>query len=225
MSVIAGVVIILFLVFSAGRYGWKIFGFSACQGANITEVTVNETEVQITGFYPGSFPAGFCGCYVRQEGTRLYADFRFSAVFGMFEPGDFSVTIPVKGEIDEVILKTAENETLIWDRKNGSSLQWQQSGVYIRVDCDDVYGLSLDYMDCLKEMKHIECRAVEDGKHVFMDHEIVSAFQKRGAAVPFTITAEDEGGNVLVAEEFIFDADQEKLYLRIISDGSVILDE
>ena len=88
-----------------------------------------------------------------------------------------------------------------------------------------LYGLSLDYMDCLKEMKHIEYRAVEDGKHVFMDHEIVSACHKRGAAVPFTITAEDEGGNVLVVEEFIFDADQEKLYLRITSDGSVILDE
>ena len=217
MSVIAGVVIILFLVFSAGRYGWKIFGFSACQGASITEVTVNETEVQITGFYPGSFPAGFCGCYVRQEGTRLYAGFRFSALFGMFETGDFSVSIPVKGEIDEVILKTAENETLIWDGKNGSSSQWQQSGVYIRVDCNDVYGL--------KKMKHMEYKALEDGKYVFLDHEIASACQKRDTAVPFTITAEDEDGNVLMAEEFIFDADKEKMYLQITSDGSVIQDE
>lgn len=225
LYLIAGAVIILFLVFSAGRYGWKVFGFSACQGAGITKVAVSDSNVQITGFYPGSFPEGFCGYYARQEGTRLYAGFRFSALFGMFETGDFSVSIPVKGEIDEVILKTAENETLIWDGKNGSSSQWQQSGVYIRVDCNDVYGLSLDYMHGLKQMKHMEYKALEDGKYVFLDHEIASACQKRDTAVPFTITAEDEDGNVLMAEEFIFDADKEKMYLQITSDGSVIQDE
>ena len=40
--------------------------------------------------------------------------FNFSTVFGFFETGDFDVTIPVKGEIQEVILKTKLMETGIW---------------------------------------------------------------------------------------------------------------
>ena len=40
--------------------------------------------------------------------------FHFSAIFGFFETGDFDVTIPVKGEIQEVILKTKLMETSIW---------------------------------------------------------------------------------------------------------------
>ena len=50
-------------IFMAGRYGWKVFGFRACEEAAITSVDVSESAVTIKGFYPGSFPEGFCGCY------------------------------------------------------------------------------------------------------------------------------------------------------------------
>ena len=93
-------------IFMAGRYGWKVFGFRACEEAAITSVDVSESAVTIKGFYPGSFPEGFCGCYTEELGGKLYVGFRFSAVFGIFETGDFHVAIPVEGEIDEVILKT-----------------------------------------------------------------------------------------------------------------------
>ena len=53
---------ILVAVFLAGRYGWKLLGFRACQGAGIETVEVSGDKVHITGFYPGSFPEGFCGC-------------------------------------------------------------------------------------------------------------------------------------------------------------------
>ena len=36
--------------------------------------------------------------------------FRFSTIFGFFEAGDFCVTIPIKGEIREVVLKTETSE-------------------------------------------------------------------------------------------------------------------
>ena len=106
---------VLLAIFFAGRYGWKLGGFRACQGAGISSVEVNEKAVHITGFYPGSFPEGFCGYYAREQDNKLYVGFRFSAVFGFFETGNFDVTIPVKGEIDEVILKTRMNETSVWN--------------------------------------------------------------------------------------------------------------
>ena len=106
--------ILLTAVFLAGRYGWKIFGFHACQGTGIESVSVGEYAVEIKGFYPGSFPEGFCGYYAEEQDGKLYIGFRFSAVFGFFETGSFDITIPVKSEINEVILKTKTMETSIW---------------------------------------------------------------------------------------------------------------
>ena len=108
------VVVVLLAVFLCGRYGWKLGGFNACQSAGIQAVEVRENSVHLTGFYPGSFPAGFCGYYAKEQGAKLYVGFRFSAVFGIFETGDFDITIPVKGEIDEVIVKTNSAEYSIW---------------------------------------------------------------------------------------------------------------
>lgn len=104
-------------IFMAGRYGWKVFGFRACEEAAITSVDVSGSAVTIKGFYPGSFPEGFCGCYTEELGGKLYVGFRFSAVFGIFETGDFHVAIPVEGEIDEVILKTGQGERSIWTKE------------------------------------------------------------------------------------------------------------
>ena len=119
LTVLLAVAAILAAAFLAGRYGWKLGGFRACQGAGITSVEVDEKAVHITGFYPGSFPEGFCGYYAEEQDGRLYVGFRFSAVFGFFETGDFDVTIPVKSEIGEVILKTGRNETSLWSAQAG----------------------------------------------------------------------------------------------------------
>ena len=105
---------VLAAVFLMGRYGWKIGGFRACQGAGIQSVEVTERTVSISGFYPGSFPEGFCGYYSQEKDGKLYVGFRFSAVFGSFETGDFDITIPVKGDIHEVIVKTKTSEYSIW---------------------------------------------------------------------------------------------------------------
>lgn len=114
IMVLAISLVVLLLVYLTGRYGWKLLGFRACQGAGISSVEVSDQAVQITGFYPGSFPEGFCGCISREQNGTLYVGFRFSAVFGSLVTGDFTVTIPVKGEIKQVILKTGTEETTIW---------------------------------------------------------------------------------------------------------------
>ena len=114
LIVLLSIAVILTAVFLAGRYGWRLGGFRACQGAGISTVEVSEKSVRITGFYPGSFPEGFCGYYSEEREGTLYVGFRFSAVFGLFETGDFDITIPVWGEIYEVILKTGSNEFPLW---------------------------------------------------------------------------------------------------------------
>ncbi|MGM9662150.1 MAG: hypothetical protein ACI3WR_03555 [Oscillospiraceae bacterium] len=105
---------VLLAVFLLGRYGWRLGGFRACEGAGIEAVEVAEGEVRITGFCPGSFPRGFLGYYAEEAGGRLCVGFRFSALFGFFETGDFTVSIPVKGGLREVVLKTRGGEYPIW---------------------------------------------------------------------------------------------------------------
>lgn len=114
MMILLVAAVLLTAVFAAGRYGWKLLGFRVCEGAGIESVEVGESTVKIKGFYPGSFPEGFCGYYAEEQGGTLYVGFHFSAVFGFLETGDFDVTIPVKGEIREVVLKTEASETIIW---------------------------------------------------------------------------------------------------------------
>ena len=107
--------VILAGIFLAGRFGWKLAGFRACHAAGITSVEAGENAVHITGSCPGSFPEGFCGYYTGEQDGRLYVGFRFGAVFGLFETGDFDVTIPVEGKIDEVIMRYGENESIVWN--------------------------------------------------------------------------------------------------------------
>ena len=72
LTVLLAIVLILTAIFLAGRYGWKMLGFRACQEAGITAVEVREKDVRITGFYPGSFPEGFCGYCAKEEDGKLY---------------------------------------------------------------------------------------------------------------------------------------------------------
>lgn len=115
------IAVILTAFFIAGRYGWKLGGFRACQGAGIDSVEVTENAVHMTGFYPGSFPEGFCGYYSEEYDGILYVGFRFSALFGFFETGDFDITIQTEGDIQEVIIKTDMVETSVWKAQTAAA--------------------------------------------------------------------------------------------------------
>lgn len=130
IMILLTVAVLLIAIFAAGRYGWKLLGFRACEDAGVESVEVIETAVRIKGFYPGSFPEGFCGYYAEEQDGRLYVGFAFSAVFGFFETGDFDVAIPVEGEIQEVILKTKQTETSIWTADPGEAAAAERCGVF-----------------------------------------------------------------------------------------------
>lgn len=219
------IAVVLIAIFLAGRYGWKLGGFRACQGAGVSSVEVSETAVHITGFYPGSFPEGFCGYYAEERDSKLYVGFRFSAVFGFFETGDFDITIPVRGEITEVILKTSMNETSLWRAQTGFLPQSEQYGVYVKLERNDVYSLSMSCENFGGGMHNADFTAIESGEYIFLDNDIMIASKEANAPVPFTITAKAADGSVVASGEFSFDADMEKLYLIITADGRIMEDK
>ncbi len=218
-------VLILLAIFGMGRYGWKLGGFHACQSAGIVSVEVSQDVVHIAGFYPGSFPEGFCGCYAREQDGRLYVGFRFSAVFGFFETGNFDITIPVKGEIGEVVMKTSRNESVIWTADKGFVPQSERYGVYVKLERNDVASVTMAYQDFSGGMAHADNIALESGRYIFMDNDIMQAAKEADVPVPFTVTAWREDGNALAAESFYFDASMEKLYLTVTADGMIQEDD
>ena len=155
--------------------------------------------MHITGFYPGSFPEGFCGCYAKERYGTLYVGFRFSAVFGFFETGDFDITIPVKGEINEVILKTRMNETTLWRAQTGFLPQSEQYGVYVKLERNDVYSLSMSCENFGGGMHNADFTAIESGEYIFLDNDIMIASKKANAPIPFTISAKDVDGSCLLS--------------------------
>ena len=167
--VLLTIVVVLTAIFLAGRYGWKLGGFRACQSAGITSVEVREQTVHITGFCPGSFPEGFCGYYAQEQDGKLYVGFRFSAVFGFFETGDFDITIPVKGTIDEVVLKTRRNETTLWSAQSGAISQTEQYGVYVKLEGKDVYPVSMSSDGSSVGISCADGSALECGTYIFIE--------------------------------------------------------
>ncbi|MGM9590483.1 MAG: hypothetical protein ACI3V0_09980 [Faecousia sp.] len=224
LTVLLVIAVILTAAFFAGRYGWKLGGFRACQSAGITSVKVSETAVHITGFYPGSFPEGFCGYYAKEQDGKLYVGFRFSAVFGFFETGDFDITIPVKGEITEVILKTSMNETSVWNTQTGFLPQSEQYGVYVKLERSDVYSVSMSYDGFSGGVSHADSTAMDSGEYCFMDNDIMMASKEADAPVPFTITAKAADGHVVASSEFSFDANVGKMYLTVTPEGRIMED-
>lgn len=168
LTVLLMIAVILTAIFLAGRYGWKLGGFSACENAGITSVEVGETAVHITGFYPGSFPEGFCGYYAREQNGTLYVGFQFSAVFGCFETGNFDIIIPVKGEIKEVIVKTHMNENPVWNAQAGFLPQSEQYGVYVKLERSDVFSLSMSCEYFSGGMDNADLTAIECGEYIFV---------------------------------------------------------
>ena len=104
------------ILFFAGRYGWRVFGFAACENTAIDSINVSENHVSISGHDPALFPSGFIGYVAKQEGERLYIGVNYSALFGFFELGRFDIEVPFEGEVNEIYLKTSKSEELLWQR-------------------------------------------------------------------------------------------------------------
>ena len=218
LAIFVCVIALLISVFLVGRFGWKLGGFRACQGAGIEKVEVIGNTVRIEGFYPGSFPEGFIGYYSRQVDEKLYVGFRFSAVFGFFETGDFSISVPVRGEISEVIMKTAMGERTLWTEDAGRLVGADQYGIYIRLDYRDAESISVSY--CGKTVEH-DTLAWENGEFCYFDCDIMMEAKNAGAPIGVAVAVKKTDGSVTASREFLFEAEMEKMYLRITESGEI----
>lgn len=113
-AILLVIVMLIVIVFIIGRYGWKLRGFDACGSAVIESVEVSEGEVRIKGYSPGFFAKGFLGYHAEEIDGKLYIGFKFSDVFGIFETGTVDITVKTSEEINEVVMKTASDERVIW---------------------------------------------------------------------------------------------------------------
>lgn len=104
--------------FPLGRYSWKLGGFEACESAGIAQLDIEDGCVRIQGFYPGSFPQGFLGYHAEQIDSTLYVGFKFSGLFGIFETGDFDITIPTVGTVTKIVVKSGEHENTVWPKED-----------------------------------------------------------------------------------------------------------
>ena len=219
---IMGLVLLLAAVcFAAGRSGRRLWGFAACQSAGIETVEVGESAVRITGFYPGPFPSGFCGYYAQERDDTLYVGFRFGDIAGLFETGDFDITVPVKGDISRVVMKSSQAETELWNRDAGFAPQSEQYGVFVRLEQNDVYAVSMSYEGFSGGPAYSDGMAWESGQFIFMDNDIMMIAKDAGAPVPFTVTVQSADGTVLAEGNFQFEAEQEKLFLTFTADGKI----
>ena len=225
------VAVLLTAVFTAGRYGWKLLGFRACQGVGIESVEVSENTVKIKGFCPGSFPEGFCGYYAEEQDGSLYVGFRFSTVFGFFETGDFDVSIPVKGEIREVVLKTETSETTIWTSEAGTissgitsevdtPAESDEFGVYVKLERNDASSIALHGGSSFtKVCENADGSLLKADKWIFTGDDIVQLSKKENSSILFTVSAHDADNTLLGEGTFLYDVTQEKLYVTISADG------
>ncbi|MDD6466648.1 MAG: hypothetical protein PUF50_00500 [Erysipelotrichaceae bacterium] len=224
MTMIVILMVVVTVVFLIGRFGWKLGGFHACQGAGITSLEVNEKDVHITGFYPGSFPEGFCGYYAKEEDGTLYVGFHFSAVFGFFETGNFDITIPVKNKINEVVIKTKMNEFPIWNKETGLNFQSDRNGVYVKLERNDVYSISMSYAGSSGSMNCTDHTAMDCGVYHFIDNDIMMVSKDLETVIPFTISVKDADGKELVSQDFSFDASKGNMYLLVTAEGKIMED-
>lgn len=223
LAIIAAILLTIFLI---GRYGWKLGGFRACQSAAIENVEVTDRQVTITGYYPGFFSEGFLGYHAEETDGKLYVGFKFSAVFGIFETGDFDVTIPVKGEINEVIVKTRMSEYPIWNAEDGAVLQSERYGVYVKLETNDAYSLSMSYTGESHNIVRSANVVLESGVYLFVENDIAFASKKTGKPIPFTLVVTKNDGSVFASGTFAYDYNEaaEKMYLTVTADGQIFDD-
>ena len=147
--------------------------------------------------------------------------FRFGDIAGFFETGDFDIMIPVKGDISRVVMKSSQAETELWNRDAGFVLQSEQYGVFVRLEQNDVYAVTMSYEGFSGGPACPDGMAWESGQFLFMDNDIMMVAKDTGAPVPFIVTVRGADGTVLAEGNFQFEAEQEKLFLTFTADGKI----
>lgn len=216
--------IVLLAVFLTGRYGWKLVGFNACETAGIEQINVEEDHVRIRGFYPGSFPRGFLGYHAEQVDHTLYVGFKFSALFGIFETGDFDITIPTKGTVTQVVVKGGDHEYSVWPREDEffvSEAEATENGIYVHLERSDVYSVSWYFENKSGGMTNADNTALEVGKNIYLDNDVFYTASNLERPVPVMLTFSDKEGKTIAQANLGYDPESPVLTATLTADARI----
>ena len=215
---------LLITVFLTGRYGWKLGGFNACETTGIEQINVEEDRVRIRGFYPGSFPTGFLGYHAEQVDHTLYVGFKFSALFGIFETGDFDITIPTKGTVTQVVVKSDEQEYTVWPQEDEffvSEAEATENGIYVRLERSDVYSVGWYFENKSGGMTNADGTALEVGKNIFLDNDVFYTAPNLERSVPVMLTVSDKDGKTIAHVNLSYDPESPVLTATLTADARI----
>ena len=216
--------VLLIAVFLTGRYGWKLFGFSACESAGIELIDVDEDHVRIRGFYPGISPYGFLGYHAEQADRTLYVGFKFSALFGIFETRSFDISIPTNGTVTEVVIKSGEHEHTVWPGDGfaaPSETEPVENGIYVRLERDDVYSVGWYFENKSGGMTNADGTSLEVGQNIYLDNDIFFTAENLERPVPVMLTFTDRDGNTLAQANLSFDPQSPVMTATLTADARI----
>lgn len=215
---------LLLTVFLTGRYGWKLGGFKACETAGIEQINVEEDHVRIRGFYPGSFPTGFLGYHAEQVDHTLYVGFRFSALFGIFETGDFDITIPTKGTVTQVVVKSGDQEYAVWPLEEEffvSETEATENGIYVRLERSDVYSVGWYFENKSGGMTNADGTALEVGKNIYLDNDVFYTASNLERPIPVMLTFSNKEGETIAHVNLSYDPESPVLTATLTADARI----
>ena len=216
--------IIVSSIFLIGRYGWKLGGFNACETAGIEQVNVEKDHVSIRGFYPGSFPRGFLGYHAEQADHTLYVGFKFSTLFGIFETGDFDISIPTKGTVTQVVVRSGEHEYTVWPQEAKffvNEAEATENGIYVRLERNDVYSVGWYFENKCGGMTNADGTALEGGKNIFLDTDVFYTASNLEHPIPVMLTFSNKDGETVAHVNLSYDPESPVLTATLTADARI----
>ena len=217
---------LLLTVFLTGRYGWKLVGFNACETAGIEQINVEEEHVRIRGFYPGSFPTGFLGYHAEQVDHTLYVGFKFSALFGLFETGDFDITIPTKETVTQIVVKSGDHEYSVWPQEDEffvSEAEATENGIYVRLERNDVYSVGWYFENKSGGMTNADGTALAVGKNIYLVNDVFYTASNMERPIPVMLTFSDREGKTIAQANLSYDSQSPVLTVTLTADARIFV--
>ena len=186
---------LLITVFLTGRYSWKLGGFNACETAGIEQVD-----------------------------NTLYVGFKFSALFGIFETGDFDITIPTKGIVTQVVVKSGEHEYRVWPQEDEffvSETEATENGIYVHLERSDVYSVGWYFENKSGGMTNADGTALEVGKNIYLDNDVFYTASNLERLVPMMLTFSDKDGKTIAHVNLSYNSESPVLTATLTADARI----
>lgn len=166
------------------------------------------------------------GYHAEQVDSTLYVGFKFSGLFGIFETGDFDITIPTNGTVSQVVIKTSEQEYLIWPEEDEPLMPdtlSAESGIYVRLERDDVYSVDWYFENQSGGVANADGTALKARKNIYLDNDIFFAAANLERPVPVMLTFSDKDGTPIARTNTSFDSQSPVLVVTLTADAGILV--